>query len=51
MKRGEIIIRDGDTVVKSIKAMDLLPSEMKKVTLKTNDFENYNHLFVEVKEL
>ena len=51
MKRGEIIIRDGDTVVKSIKAMDLLPSEMKKVTLKTNDFESYNHLFVEVKEL
>jgi pyruvate/2-oxoglutarate dehydrogenase complex dihydrolipoamide dehydrogenase (E3) component len=51
MKHGEIIIRDGDTVVKSIKAMDLLPSEMKKVTLKTNDFESYNHLFVEVKEL
>ena len=51
MKKGEIIIREDDNVVKSIKAMDLLPSEMKKVTLKGVDFTSYNHLFVEVKEL
>lgn len=51
IKKGKIIIKDLDNIVKSQVAMDLLPSEMKKVTLKGIDFNSLTALTVEVEEL
>lgn len=51
MKRGDIQILDNGKVVKSIKANDLLPSEMKKVTLKDINFNDLSNLTISVEEL
>lgn len=51
IKKGQIEIKNNGEVVKTIRANDLLPSEMKKVTLKDVDFNNFDHLTVEVKVL
>lgn len=51
IKRGEIRLLDGENVIKIIRANDLLPSEMKRVTLSNVDFNNISTIKVEVKVL
>ena len=49
--KGKILIKDGDQIIKNQMALNLIPSEMKKITLKLDDFSVLNHLTVEVEEL
>ena len=51
IKKGEIIIKNNNEIIKSIKSNDLLPSEMKKITLKDIDFTKFDNVTIEVKEL
>ena len=49
--KGQIIIKDNGQVLKVINSSNLIPSEMKKVKLKLDDFTVLNHLTIEVGEL
>lgn len=49
IKRGEIRILDGTNIIKKIRANDLLPSEMKRISLTNFDFNNVKQIKVEVR--
>lgn len=51
ISKGEIIIKNNGEIVKKQIALNLIPSEMKKVVLKGVDFNSLSNLTVEVGEL
>lgn len=51
IKKGEIVFKDGENIIKSVKKMDLIPSEMVRISLSDVDFVSFNEIKVEVKEL
>lgn len=51
IKKGKIIFKDGETVIKSIMKVDLIPSEMQKISVKDVDYKSLNSLSLEIEEL
>lgn len=51
IKKAEIVFKDGENIIKSVKKMDLIPSEMVRISLSDVDFTSFNEIKVEVKEL
>ena len=50
IKKGTILIKDGDKVLKRVVKPILIPSEMEKVVLKDVDFNSVNEISVSVEE-
>lgn len=50
IKKGTILIKDGDKVLKRVVKPILIPSEMEKVVLKDVDFNSINEISVSVEE-
>ena len=46
----KIVIQDGDRIIKSIKKMFLLPSEMENVSLNLSELKDCKSLSIEIME-
>lgn len=50
IKKGKLIFKDGDKVIKSLIKIDLIPSEMVNITLKDVNFLDLNEIDVMIEE-
>lgn len=51
IKKGELIFKNGNEIIKKVIKNDLIPSEMVRIKLNNINFENMNEIKVEVNEL
>ena len=51
IKKGAIIFKDGDTVIKKMIKLNLIPSEMQTITLSGINFAEYDEIDVSIEEM